>query len=868
MSRLTAAQVIAQGDYLNSDFDPSTLTIPQLLGIFGFHNINYPSQYTKPKLVQLFNDEIKPKANKFKRQRLKRENSQASDDGITDGLTGKPINEVKKEPVRRSSRRASRAPSHDVDESEPAKPDPPKRRRSTASAEPSLGGPSRRRTVKPKEPVVVEESEPEEPAVRKVSRSKKSSADAGTQARKVAHAAADDSGWEDNNIFQSGAEDSPSRPSPVRPRTRRTSARKKSMSAPPEYLSESPTKNKGKARAKPASERRTSVKPPESLFEPELPPEVVRESKATLSRSTRRSVDPDVLRHRHVIEIPDSVDEVTEPADSQQSTSHIAKQEVTEEEQITSDVPLETEVEPDEQAEESEEQDVAEDDKQVQEVSQRIADGNQELVRRSRPDKATWPLSLRLLLAALAFISLQSLYTYKQESTPVGFCETGKSTNAILEQQKAHWAAIERCNAENRTFLISSRDANGIETAPSPVPTQSAIGSSDEDEVALGEVTKPEPCPPLPLIPIPHPESCAPCPAHASCTPSMMTCETGYMIRPHPLLFFLSLPTSPSPVAKNGQQSYILPSHAQSISPNIHGSDSISQLIYKGLSLLFDGLPGFGPVAFPPRCVEDPRRKRNIGALGRAIESILANERGKRLCAGVALDKVTHSEAEEAKKWGLEVETLKEQMKRKTSPHLMPTFEDTFNEAVQQLIQWGGVFIGEDADGKRYLAHHTPSMDWSCSLKVKARESWSAWQKQIMTTFLVMLSALLLRRRRAQRSIEDTRVASLVQIALDLLRNQELAHHTDPVTAPQPYLSSLQLRDLILQDEHSVSARKRLWERVERVVESNANIRTNLEEVEGGDEMRVWRWVGGAGRTLSPVNRPQIDNGLGDSAAA
>ncbi len=35
-----------------------------------------------------------------------------------------------------------------------------------------------------------------------------------------------------------------------------------------------------------------------------------------------------------------------------------------------------------------------------------------------------------------------------------------------------------------------------------------------------------------------------------------------------------------------------------------------------------------------------------------------------------------------------------------------------------------------------------------------------------------------------------------VQNALDLLRNQELAHHTDPITAPQPYLSSLQLRDL------------------------------------------------------------------------
>ena len=84
MSRLTAAQVIALGEYLEPDFDPSSLTIAQLLGVFGYHNVNYPSQYTKPKLVQLFNDEIKTNASKLRRQRIKRENSQASDDGKPD----------------------------------------------------------------------------------------------------------------------------------------------------------------------------------------------------------------------------------------------------------------------------------------------------------------------------------------------------------------------------------------------------------------------------------------------------------------------------------------------------------------------------------------------------------------------------------------------------------------------------------------------------------------------------------------------------------------------------------------------------------------------------------------------------------------
>ena len=91
-------------------------------------------------------------------------------------------------------------------------------------------------------------------------------------------------------------------------------------------------------------------------------------------------------------------------------------------------------------------------------------------------------------------------------------------------------------------------------------------------------------------------------------------------------------------------------------------------------------------------------------------------------------------------------------------------------------------------------------------------------------------------------------MAELVQLALDTLRNQELAHHTDPITTPAPYLSSLQMRDLILQDEHSIGARTKLWARVERIVEGNANVRTNMQEVIGGDELRVWRWVGTGGR--------------------
>ena len=142
MSRLTSAQIISSGEYLGPEFDPNSLTVSQLLGVLGYHNIRYPTPYTKTKLVQLFNAEIKAKASKFKKERLKKENSIASDDGITDGLTGQPLNKGKvgnfqvlifemltcyntKAPgpvPRRSSRRLSQVPS--TVETSPTRPDP------------------------------------------------------------------------------------------------------------------------------------------------------------------------------------------------------------------------------------------------------------------------------------------------------------------------------------------------------------------------------------------------------------------------------------------------------------------------------------------------------------------------------------------------------------------------------------------------------------------------------------------------------------------------------------------------------------------------------------------------------------------------
>ncbi|PFH54389.1 hypothetical protein AMATHDRAFT_72877 [Amanita thiersii Skay4041] len=776
MSRLTTSQIISLGEYLEPDFDPTSLTVSQLLGVLGYHNVKYPTPYSKPKLVQLFNDEIKTRSAKLKKERLKRQNSMASDDGIKDGVTGKPLAATRRVlPVRRSSRRQSHAPAEEPDHS-PVRQESPKRRRS--SAQPALAGTSRKPVV---QPTLFEDSESDEIPVRKVTKSKKSGA-ASAESRRVSQTLAEDSGWEDNNIFQSGAEDSsPVRPSPsTKVKIARKVPRKsrKSTSAPPQFLLPvSPVKD---------TDSIANVRPPQSKFEPELSVLSSPNTRFPTGSPRPKELSP-VIR-----QTPIKAEKVQPELGSDKEALDTLVQ-----------------VLPDQEGMPDRLDSVHEREAQVPVLKESNVMGRDDLSANPRSS------IISRFLWTIFLISLGTLIVnHKLESASIGYCDQGTNTNTFLNTLRARRLAIESCNRENRTLLYSL------------VPTQ-----NDETNDGV-EYNDSEPCPLMPLLPFLQPDRCTPCPEHAACEQYGVKCDTGYILQSHLFLSFL-------------------PPLASTSNISLSASATPLEVTWKLVSLGLDGLPGLGSIALPPRCVEDPRRKRNIGALGKAVEALLGQERGLRLCTRgqVLQENIKDIDGGEAKRWGLELGQLRETMRKKTSPHLLPAFDDTFNEAIQQLVQWGGVIVGEDQEGKRYVAHGTPDLTWACTLIVKSRNTWLRWRTTVFGMLFMIFLTLIGRARRTQRHAENKRVAELVQIALDSLRNQELAHHTDPITAPHPYLSSLQLRDLILQDEHTIPVRKRLWDQVERVVEENANVRVNMEEVPGGDEMRVWRWIGSAGRT-------------------
>ncbi|KAL8678479.1 MAG: hypothetical protein Q9186_005183 [Xanthomendoza sp. 1 TL-2023] len=111
-------------------FDPSSLTVPKLRSILLSHDISYPSSAKKPQLIQLFNEELKPRSHKIlaARSRIRRTskgitNMPSSQASSVDGDDYDQSRSMLPPPVpdahRRKPRKSSRQPSEDPPTEQP-----------------------------------------------------------------------------------------------------------------------------------------------------------------------------------------------------------------------------------------------------------------------------------------------------------------------------------------------------------------------------------------------------------------------------------------------------------------------------------------------------------------------------------------------------------------------------------------------------------------------------------------------------------------------------------------------------------------------------------------------------------------------------
>ena len=79
MSKLSSQDVIERGDYLETGFDPSSLTVVYLRAILQYHDVSFPSNAVKGQLIKLFQENIVPNARKYKK--VHRNNAAMPSDG-------------------------------------------------------------------------------------------------------------------------------------------------------------------------------------------------------------------------------------------------------------------------------------------------------------------------------------------------------------------------------------------------------------------------------------------------------------------------------------------------------------------------------------------------------------------------------------------------------------------------------------------------------------------------------------------------------------------------------------------------------------------------------------------------------------------
>ena len=91
---------------------------------------------------------------------------------------------------------------------------------------------------------------------------------------------------------------------------------------------------------------------------------------------------------------------------------------------------------------------------------------------------------------------------------------------------------------------------------------------------------------------------------------------------------------------------------------------------------------------------------------------------------------------------------------------------------------------------------------------------------------------------------DEKRAKQLARDVFDRLANQAALAHQEPGAYPDRGLSAVQLRDDVLRDDFSTSRRNKLWQRVQKKVEHNSNIRAAVREGASGDITRMCEWIG------------------------
>ncbi|KAL6707630.1 inner nuclear membrane protein enriched at telomere/subtelomere region [Coniothyrium glycines] len=274
-----------------------------------------------------------------------------------------------------------------------------------------------------------------------------------------------------------------------------------------------------------------------------------------------------------------------------------------------------------------------------------------------------------------------------------------------------------------------------------------------------------------------------------------------------------------------------------------------------------------GLVPLPPTCEPDSEKTRKINSIANKATTILRQRRAQYECGEPDAEGNLHKTADVTE------QDLKQELASKKSKGLTDEeFSELFDRAFPELILREEVLESTDTtSGQRSLnSTSLAELSLGCSIRRSVRQSLERYLLQIvMIVFIIATGSYGKYSFDSSRAME-IRAKQLASDAFDRLANQAALSLQEPGAHSEKGISMAQLRDDILRHEFSSSRRQKLWERVQKKVEFNSNIRAAVRTTNSGDVARMWEWIGPVklledGRSSGKHESGRFSSGIGSS---
>ncbi|KAF2134725.1 hypothetical protein P153DRAFT_362466 [Dothidotthia symphoricarpi CBS 119687] len=280
---------------------------------------------------------------------------------------------------------------------------------------------------------------------------------------------------------------------------------------------------------------------------------------------------------------------------------------------------------------------------------------------------------------------------------------------------------------------------------------------------------------------------CEPCPPHAQCYRGLeLTCERDFMRKDHPL-----------------------------------------------------SLGGLIPL--PPTCEPDSEKTRKVTSVADKAVQILRQRRAQYEC-GEPDAEGNPVESPEVTEEELKQHMVTQKRKGMTDQEFSELFDRAFPDMTlrEEVVETSDGTTG----GRRLASTSLAELSLSCSVRRSLRQSLERHLLQIVTLFLLIATGSYGKYTVTNRRAMESRAKQLASNVFDRLADQAALSYQEPGSYPEKGISMAQLRDDVLRNEFSSSRRQKLWERVQKKVEFNSNIRAAVRETSSGDVARMWEWIG------------------------